>query len=435
MSEKEITTAAIADFVKAHSPIAAPAVGKHFGKPCWTGDIERAAKPLFDAGHIQIDSERGVVWVEIPKSKRIETQQSDSDALKGKPLTDENKAVTGESESHFPSADGENGQIDTDDPFPAVPEELKALRQWVMWVYKTREGKTTKVPRQVNGENNAATDTPQTWNTFASVVEHEHKQKGRHRIFAGIGFVFSPNDPYCGIDLDDCIDEKGNIKPWAKTIVDRLKLVAYGEVSPSRKGIKFWTRGKLPPNIKHKGYIVKGADAIEAYDSGRFFTVTGNGKGVIGDGQSAINWLVKQHLTPDHNPSTNSPPVTDSRTPDQIIDLIRKSTQVYKFDALMAGDTTGYGSQSEADIGLCSVIAFWTQDPSTIDAIFRQSNLMRPKWDEPHYSGGTTYGQKTIERSLSGNRETYQHKTTTYAQRKMEDKLCQIRQLQEKSLL
>ena len=76
----------------------------------------------------------------------------------------------------------------------------------------------------------------------------------------------------------------------------------------------------------------------------------------------------------------------------------------------MAGNTTGYGSQSEADLGLCGVIAFWSQENAVIDTIFRHiGTLMRAKWDERHKSDGdkATYGQMTIEKALSGSRETH----------------------------
>ena len=72
--------------------------------------------------------------------------------------------------------------------------------------------------------------------------------------FSGIGFVFSSSDPYCGIDLDNCIDD-GKVKAWAETIVEKLKAVSYGEVSPSGNGIKFWTRATLRAEMKHKVYI------------------------------------------------------------------------------------------------------------------------------------------------------------------------------------
>ena len=51
------------------------------------------------------------------------------------------------------------------------------------------------------------------------------------------------------------------------------------------------------------------------------------------------------------------------------------------------------------------MVAFWTQDPNTIDVIFRQSRLMRDKWDEKHRADGTTYGQMTIEKAISECRE------------------------------
>ena len=42
-------------------------------------------------------------------------------------------------------------------------------------------------------------------------------------------------------------------------------------------------------------------------------------------------------------------------------------------------------------------------DPALVDAAFRRSGLMRPKWDERHYSDGQTYGQGTIETALQGS--------------------------------
>jgi P4 family phage/plasmid primase-like protien len=50
----------------------------------------------------------------------------------------------------------------------------------------------------------------------------------------------------------------------------------------------------------------------------------------------------------------------------------------------------GYGSQSEADAGLCSMIAFRTGDnPDAIDRIFRGSALYRAKWDRDDYRSST----------------------------------------------
>lgn len=51
-----------------------------------------------------------------------------------------------------------------------------------------------------------------------------------------VGFVFTRDDPFVGIDLDHCRDpETGKIKPWALEIV--AKLNSYSEVSPSGTGL------------------------------------------------------------------------------------------------------------------------------------------------------------------------------------------------------
>ena len=334
--------------------------------------------------------------------KLTQAQQSDGDTVKGKPLIDDEESLTGANTASFHEQSPEIADFSINDPFPAVPAELKARRQWVCWRAETRNGKPTKIPYQVSGRT-AQTNQADTWTDYQTVCDHLDN-------FSGIGFVFSEDDPYCGIDFDDCLDAQGELKDWAKPIVDRIKGVGYGERSPSGNGIKFWTRATLPTEAKHKVHIVKDADAIEAYDRLRYFTLTGRGKGDIGDGQAVIDWLVQEYLSEPQRPTHTTerqPAATENLNAGEVISHIKASRQSAKFNALMAGNTTGHGSQSEADASLCGVIKFWSQDTAVIDAIFRQSALMRAKWDERHRADGATYGQMTIEKALSGNRETY----------------------------
>ena len=290
----------------------------------------------------------------------------------------------------------------TDDPYPNVPAELKQRRQWLVWREEIRDDKPTKVPYQVTGKK-AQSNNASTWTDYATVCKHQER-------FDGIGFVFTPGDLYTGIDLDDCIID-GKVQPWAKEILDRFQGKAYMEVSPSGKGIKIWTLAKLPADAKNRVYLQGNTGAaIEAYNRGRYFTVTGRGKYTIGDGQAACDWLVEKYLkksTP--APAPARPPVTDTRSTTEIEQLIDNSRQRDKYHALMQGNwqSQGYGSHSEGDLGLISLLCFWTQDARHLDAIFRQSGLYRAKWDEKHRSDGATYGEMTIETSLSQSRETY----------------------------
>ena len=329
-------------------------------------------------------------WQKLDEQKkRKPTTAPESDNPKGKPLTHNFEADTRQTEACKKATF-----------YTKVPAELKARHQWVLWKEEKRNGKITKIPKTRTGRN-AAANKPETWMEFPQVASIRDR-------FSGIGFVFAKADPYCGIDLDNCLDEHKKIKDWAKTIVKKLKTVAYGEVSPSGNGIKFWTRAKLPASAKHKVYLDEAkSEAIEIYDHTRFFTVTGNGKGIIADGQAVVDWIVQEYLTKTPQPQA-PPPAASNLSTDEVIAKIRESKQAPKFNALMNADTTGYGSQSEADIALCAIIAFWTQAPAAIDAIFRQSKLYnRPKWDEKHRADGATYGTMTIEKALSGNRETY----------------------------
>lgn len=85
---------------------------------------------------------------------------------------------------------------------------------------------------------------------------------------------------------------------------------------------------------------------------------------------------------------------------------IYQSKQGDKFQKLFDGQITDYESQSEADLALCSTLAFWCRkDADQMNRIFRQSKLYRPKWDEKH--GQQTYGQMTLQRAIEGVASVY----------------------------
>jgi hypothetical protein len=98
--------------------------------------------------------------------------------------------------------------------------------------------------------------------------------------FDGFGYVFSPDDPFTGIDLDGCRDPKtGTVASWAKDMI--LNLDSYAEVSPSLTGVKVWVVAKSPLDSGKKRAVttderpVAKEPAIEVYDRGRYFAVTG----------------------------------------------------------------------------------------------------------------------------------------------------------------
>jgi NrS-1 polymerase HBD domain/AAA domain len=112
----------------------------------------------------------------------------------------------------------------------------------------------------------------------------------------------------------------------------------------------------------------------------------------------------------------NAPRFTESEIKTRL-DTALKSKQAPLLSQLVEGpyqdiqNATGqqrYPSQSEADQALCNILAFWLgRDPTAMDNVFRQSALMRPKWDEAHSADGLTYGQLTIRKATEDSTSTY----------------------------
>jgi len=110
----------------------------------------------------------------------------------------------------------------------------------------------------------ASVQDPETWASFDAAVETAADDDP----VAGIGFVFTEDDPFVGVDLDDCRNaETGEADSWAHEIIEQLD--SFTEVSPSGTGYHVYVRGELPDGGNRSG-------DIECYESARFFTVTGD---------------------------------------------------------------------------------------------------------------------------------------------------------------
>jgi putative DNA primase/helicase len=93
-----------------------------------------------------------------------------------------------------------------------------------------------------------------------------------------------------------------------------------------------------------------------------------------------------------------------------LLNKARKAKDGAKFASLYdRGDWKGQGypSQSEADLWLAGKLAFWAgRDSARIDSLFRQSALMRAKWNREDYC------QRTLEAAIAGCVRIYQPNVT-----------------------
>lgn len=277
-----------------------------------------------------------------------------------------------------------------------IPTELKSLPQWVCWQWKDkRDGERTKVPCTTSGSPASSTNQ-ETWTTFDDAYQ-------AYRIFPvdGIGFVFTPEDPYCGLDLDDCI-AGGVLREPEGTYVKLLN--SYTEISPSGTGVKVIFRGTLPDGSRH-GF----GEGNGVYDSSRFFTITGHVYGQYGSIRTPSSqelqtlfgaWFPVRHDTVQWEEQP------ERYTDNEVWNRASDAANSEKFLDLWYGRwSTYYPSKSEADAGLCAMLAFYTgTNPGQIDRLFRNSLLYTEKWDERRGEG--TYGERTINYVLD-NMETY----------------------------
>jgi putative DNA primase/helicase len=271
-----------------------------------------------------------------------------------------------------------------------IPQELKALRQWVAWWSVAGQGipvalpnsrptrpleprpKPHKLPINAATGGLAMANNPGTWTTY----EQACRAVERFDV-TGVGFVFAPEGPYTGIDLDDCRHpETGEIAPWARRILDEF--ASYTEVSPSGRGVKLIVRATLPGGKGRRKKLESGE--IEMYSRDRYFTITGQRvpgmPETIEDRSAALQALYDRMFG----------------NTGQGVDRPQKAISCpTRFDRLWAGDTSDYGGdESRADLALCRVLARQTgNDPARIDALFRQSGLYRDKWERPDYRDRT----------------------------------------------
>ncbi len=150
-----------------------------------------------------------------------------------------------------------------------IPDCLKSLNRWVTWEWTWNGRKWDKPPISPATRKLASSTDPSTWVSFSEAFAAY--EDGR---CDGIGFTFGHDEEsgvtFSGFDFDGCRNsESGEIEPWAIHLIRLLD--SYSEISPSGEGLKVFTSGELP-----KGKRADHDKGIECYDSGRYFTVTGN---------------------------------------------------------------------------------------------------------------------------------------------------------------
>src|SRR5262249_44775875 len=147
-----------------------------------------------------------------------------------------------------------------------------------------------------------------------------------------------------------------------KEVLDKLD--SYAEISPSGTGTKVFVQGRLPGAGRH-------GQGLEMYDSGRFFTVTG--QHLAGTPRSVEARQEQLAATYRHwfgddpalaveapQPATEPPPLGVIGADAELIRRALAAKNGDRLAALWYGRVEEYKSNSEADLALCRLLAFWT---------------------------------------------------------------------------
>lgn len=295
------------------------------------------------------------------------------------------------------------------DSLPTAFKALKEYKQFIICKYEPNGAKYNKVPIDQNTRMNCNAHDPVNWMSAENALITA-KSLGENY---GIGFVFTKNDPFWFLDIDNCVEGA----QWSGLATEMLRLFngALIEVSHSSKGLHIIGSGNVPShtskNTRHN---------IEFYTEKRFVALTGTQ--AQGDAASihteAIHHLVETYFKRDSlsDDSTdfiihdwNKRVAQGADSPCDITDdealIIKMRTSksaasVFdgkaSFDDLWSGNekvlSDAYPSKNDiydrsvADAALMKHLAWWTgNDCDRILRLASRSNLQREKWGREDY--------------------------------------------------
>lgn len=287
-------------------------------------------------------------------------------------------------------------------------------KQWVMWrlEYADNRPKPTKVPYSPVHSYKASTTNPADWSDY-----HTALAMAQMYGMNGVGFVFTEQDPYFFIDVDNCLVDATTAtwSPLAHEFVNRFP-AAYTEVSQSGTGLHIiCAYTSVPEGFES---LNDQATGLEMYWRHRFVAMTLTGKGDVDlDYTQGVYDSVARYgrIKTDRSAKWTTAPCDEWSGPendDELIAMALKSSSAAsafgnkasfadlwnanaeKLSVTYASDQGKDYNASAADAALCSHLAFWTgKDCERIERLFNRSSLVRGKWtDRKKYREDTILG-------------------------------------------
>lgn len=289
-----------------------------------------------------------------------------------------------------------------------LPEALKSFdnyKQFILWELVPRgEDKTDKLPcdyrtgKRFTKEQDWQND-PLTQSDFNSVLE-----ANKHYPKLHIGYLFTKQDPFFFLDIDNCLQTDNTWSPTAITLINLLPGAAI-EVSQSGTGLHIFGTGFVPDHgCKNKDLN------IELYTESRICALTGNN--IIGNATTdcsvKLPSIVSTYFPPKisvRGTEWTTTPLPEWTSPGDNEALINKALATSSMSAKFGNAATFRDlwedntevliniypkrtkiskhvyDQSDADMALAQHLAFWTGcNCEHMLQLMWCSGLVREKW-------------------------------------------------------
>jgi len=273
--------------------------------------------------------------------------------------------------------------------------EFAERSQWVS--YKLGEkvkpnGKRDKFPKYTKDKKllDAKSNDPSTWMSIDEAIYCSSKFN-----LTGIGFEFSVDDPFVGIDLDLCRNSEGQIEEWAWEIIKEFS--CFTEISVSKMGLHIFCQSQIQPTIAK----AKKQPKLEAYSQGRFIAITVDllGEQYLGieERTNQIEKLVKEYQPPveQTSPYSFKPNRPSSKYSNSVSDEQKAAEALAR---LSSWRLENYDPWVEVGMSLreLGTIGLMLWDNWSRGSSFYDRREMEQKWHNSSFHGSSGKGKITL---------------------------------------
>lgn len=316
-------------------------------------------------------------------------------------------------------------------------EELKQMKRWVAWREEYREGqnregqdKPTKVPYCTLSRKGSSTNSD-TWLTIKEALKLSKKLTVEDGLKKGVGIILGDlGNGKClwGIDIDHAVEKKESTA-FSNSVVQEVLydrfVDTYIEWSPSKKGLHILcVTDETKEGPKEHRVTLENGIEFEIYNSGRYFTLTGNkfqDLDII-DKSDEIDWFldtVMNHGQKEKKKEKNgwsnvkniggdisTSHLSNEKVLEKLFEEDNEWEIMYKDGYIPDQYSKGNGEadQSRADMALLYKLAFYcNKDYKQIEELFNKSAYgKRDKW-----ISRADYRERSIQKAINNIEDGY----------------------------